>query len=75
VFSDPPYPLDDESLARDLALLVENGWLADGALVVVERAKRSPEPTWPDGLTLLREKKYGETRLWYAETTDRSSDR
>jgi 16S rRNA (guanine966-N2)-methyltransferase len=67
VFSDPPYPLDEEALAHDLALLAGNGWLAPGALVVVERARRSPEPTWPVGLTLLREKKYGETRLWYAE--------
>jgi 16S rRNA (guanine966-N2)-methyltransferase len=67
VFSDPPYPLDEEALARDLALLAGNGWLARGALVVVERARRSPEPTWPPGLTLVREKKYGETRLWYAE--------
>jgi 16S rRNA (guanine966-N2)-methyltransferase len=67
VFSDPPYPLDEEALARDLALLAGNGWLAPDALVVVERASRSPEPTWPAGLTLLREKKYGETRLWYAE--------
>jgi 16S rRNA (guanine966-N2)-methyltransferase len=67
VFSDPPYPLDEESLARDLGLLAGNGWLAPGALVVVERAKRSPEPSWPAGVRLLREKKYGETRLWYAE--------
>ena len=78
VFSDPPYPLDEESLARDLALLASNGWLAEGALVIVERASRSPEPTWPAGLALLREKKYGETRLWYAEETadlSRSTDR
>jgi 16S rRNA (guanine966-N2)-methyltransferase len=70
VFSDPPYPLDEEALARDLALLASNGWLAEGALVIVERASRSPEPTWPTGLALLREKKYGETRLWYAEESD-----
>lgn len=70
VFSDPPYPLSEEELATDLALLVENGWLAEGALVVVERSRRSPEPTWPDGLTPLpgkrRLRKYGETHLWLA---------
>jgi 16S rRNA (guanine966-N2)-methyltransferase len=69
-FSDPPYALDEEALARDLALLASNGWLAPGALVVVERASRSPEPVWPPGLALSREKKYGETRLWYAEAAD-----
>jgi 16S rRNA (guanine966-N2)-methyltransferase len=67
VFSDPPYPLDEAALARDLTLLVDRGWLADEALVVVERSGRSPEPTWPAGLRPQREKKYGETRLWYAE--------
>lgn len=71
VFSDPPYPLDDASVADDLALLVAQGWLADGALVIVERSRRSPEPGWPAGLEPLpgkrRLKKYGETHLWLAE--------
>ena len=36
VFSDPPYPLDDDTVADDLALLVAQGWLDDGALVVAD---------------------------------------
>jgi 16S rRNA (guanine966-N2)-methyltransferase len=67
VFADPPYPLSDEAVAADLAALVAGGWLADDALVVVERGRRSPEPAWPDGLEGTRSKKYGETILWYAE--------
>ncbi len=67
VFLDPPYPLPEDALATDLALLVEHGWLAPGALVVVERSARSPEPTWPTGLGPTRSKRYGETTLWYAE--------
>ncbi|WP_183100658.1 16S rRNA (guanine(966)-N(2))-methyltransferase RsmD [Nocardioides pelophilus] len=70
VFSDPPYPLSDDDVAHDLELLVAHGWLAPDALVVVERGSRSPEPTWPAGITPLpgkrRLKKYGETALWYA---------
>ena len=70
VFLDPPYPLAEADLAHDLSLLVEHGWLADDALVVVERGSRSPAPTWPAGLTPLpgkrSMKKYGETRLWFA---------
>lgn len=70
VFSDPPYPLAEEDLAHDLALLDEHGWLAPDALVVVERGSRSPEPLWPAGIAPLpgkrRMKKYGETTLWYA---------
>jgi 16S rRNA (guanine966-N2)-methyltransferase len=70
VFSDPPYPLGDDAVAEDLALLATRGWLAEEALVVVERSARSPEPTWPPGLDPLpgkrRQKRYGETTLWLA---------
>jgi len=64
-FLDPPYPLDDEVVARDLAALVSHAWLVPGALVVVERSVRSPEPGWPEGFAETRAKKYGETVLWY----------
>jgi 16S rRNA (guanine966-N2)-methyltransferase len=69
VFLDPPYPLSDEEVAADLASLVEHDWLVPGALVVVERSARSPEPSWPDGFTDTRAKRYGETTLWYAEAS------
>ncbi|CAN7498271.1 16S rRNA (guanine(966)-N(2))-methyltransferase RsmD [Knoellia sp. LjRoot47] len=69
VFLDPPYDLGEEALAGNLATLVERGWLDDDALVVVERSKRSAEPTWPEGLVPERVKKYGETVIWYAVRT------
>ena len=53
--------------ADHLAALVEHDWLVPGALVIVERSGRSPEPTWPRGLDGARAKRYGETTLWYAE--------
>jgi 16S rRNA (guanine966-N2)-methyltransferase len=65
VFLDPPYPLDEVALAAVLGKLLPH--LADGAVVVVERSARTPEPSWPDGLERFAEKKYGETRLWFAE--------
>lgn len=65
VYSDPPYPLEEEHVAADLAALVVHGWLVPGALVVVERSRRSAEPIWPDGLGQTRSKRYGETVLWY----------
>ena len=67
VFSDPPYPLDEDRLAEDLRLLATRDWLVPGAMVVVERSSRSPEPTWPTGIASVRSKRYGETTLWYAE--------
>lgn len=67
VFLDPPYPLGEEDLADVLARLATGAWLAPSALVVVERSARSPEPAWPPGLAFEQERRYGETRLWYAQ--------
>lgn len=64
-YLDPPYPLAEPALAEDLSALIGNAWLVPGAMVVVERSSRSPEPAWPDGLELLRDRRYGETVLWY----------
>jgi len=65
VFLDPPYPLDEVTLSDDLGLLEAQRWLVPGAMVVVERSSRSPEPTWPGGIEGERSKRYGETTLWY----------
>lgn len=66
VFIDPPYDVDEDALGAALARLA-SGWLGPEALVVVERSKRSPEPTWPDGLERDgKPRTYGETTLWLA---------
>ncbi len=65
VFADPPYALANEDLESALALLVAHEWLATGSLLVVERSARDAEPAWPQGLVRVREKRYGETVLWY----------
>ncbi len=65
VFLDPPYRLEESSLEVILKNLVPH--LAPGAVVVLERSARSPEPEWPEGLERFAEKKYGGTRLWYLE--------
>ncbi len=59
-FLDPPY---DKGLASPaLAGLVAGGWLAPGALVVVEEAaKAAIDP--PAELTLVDERVYGDTRI------------
>lgn len=65
---DPPYDLGEVELAACLAALTR--LLAGGAAVMVERSSRSPEPVWPEGLERIREKRYGETALWWAEITE-----
>ena len=59
-FLDPPY---EKGLAGPaLAALCEGGWLAANALVVVEEAAKA-EIAAPQGLTLVDERVYGETRI------------
>jgi 16S rRNA (guanine966-N2)-methyltransferase len=67
VLADPPYRLSEEDLAGVLKSLVALEWLADPAVVVVERSVRVPEPRWPEGMARFDERRYGETRLWFAE--------
>ncbi|MFE7801092.1 16S rRNA (guanine(966)-N(2))-methyltransferase RsmD [Nocardia sp. NPDC057440] len=65
--SDPPYDLDTAAVTDDVRALAERGWLAPGALVVVERSIRSPEIDWPAGYVPAKVRKYGETRIELAE--------
>lgn len=61
-FLDPPYDFGDDILAAVLESLA-GGWLAEDALVVVERSARSPEPSWPDGLAPEWDRTYGDTAI------------
>jgi 16S rRNA (guanine966-N2)-methyltransferase len=65
VFIDPPYELATGLLDQVLIDLLP--WLASGAWVMVERSTRSEAPQWPEGLSALDTKKYGETALYFAE--------
>jgi 16S rRNA (guanine966-N2)-methyltransferase len=62
VFLDPPYadPVDDA-----LATLFGGGWVGLDGVVVVERAARDPEPSWPVGVVTDRSRRYGDSTLWY----------
>lgn len=64
IFLDPPYDMAEEVLANAIAkaapLLVHDG------LLLVERDKHSPEPTWPSSLVKDDEKIWGDTVIWSA---------
>jgi 16S rRNA (guanine(966)-N(2))-methyltransferase RsmD len=65
VFADPPYSVPDEEITAVQAALVDGGWLAADAVVVIERATRSGALTWVRGITGEHSRRYGETTLWY----------
>ena len=73
VFIDPPYDLGEAELARVLAALVPR--LTEDAVVVLERSTRSPQPELPDGLGIDRERRYGETALWWLQPVAPSQPR
>ena len=67
VLADPPYAVPDTEVAGWLAAAARNGWLADDAVVVVERGRgpgrRVGTFPWPPPLTALRARRYGDTVL------------
>lgn len=67
VLADPPYQTPGAAVTGMLSRLVANRWLAADAQVVVERARRAEPLSWPDGLVAGRERRYGETVLWYGQ--------
>ncbi len=62
---DPPYVVGEDELVHVLRAL-DAGHLAVGAVVVVERDARSPEPRWPAGWAGEGRRRYGDTALWTA---------
>jgi 16S rRNA (guanine966-N2)-methyltransferase len=69
-FLDPPYALDDGGVHAVLAALAEHGWLRAGAVVVVERASRGQDLSWPAGYEQVRFRRYGEATLWYGRAAE-----
>jgi 16S rRNA (guanine966-N2)-methyltransferase len=65
VFIDPPYDLPTSTVENVVRHLIDNGWLDPAAVVVVERRFRDGGITWPAGIEPYRDKRYGDTVLFY----------
>ncbi|WP_342319649.1 RsmD family RNA methyltransferase [Corynebacterium mayonis] len=65
VLADPPYELADDSVVEMLSALEPT--LVDGAVVVIERHRESPETAWPPAYTpttqKLKKRLYGIARM------------
>lgn len=65
VFADPPYRLPADELHAVLTDLHRSGWLAEGAVLVIERSARDDAWVWPTPIQPIRDRRYGEAWLWY----------
>lgn len=63
VFLDPPYAVTTDALEELLSVL--RPALAEDAVVVIERSRRSPAITWPAGFLDDGTKTYGDTVVHY----------
>lgn len=63
VFMDPPYDQVAEDIPAILELLVENEWVAEGSVIVVERSGRDDAIDWPEEYEEYRTRNYGETAI------------
>jgi 16S rRNA (guanine966-N2)-methyltransferase len=73
VLADPPYSMAAAEVEAFLATLTQ-GWLSPDAVVMVERATRGGEFSWPPGLVALRQRAYGGTTLWYGQGASDGED-
>ena len=67
VFADPPYEVLTADVEAVLEALTVRGWVAPGAVAVVERAASGRLLTWPAGWTQGKERRYGDTRLEFGD--------
>ncbi|GGT91105.1 16S rRNA (guanine(966)-N(2))-methyltransferase RsmD [Streptomyces coeruleorubidus] len=74
VFLDPPYAVTDDDLREILLTLRSEGWLAEEALVTVERSTRGGAFRWPEGFEALRARRYGEGTFWYGRAASTCED-
>jgi 16S rRNA (guanine966-N2)-methyltransferase len=66
VLLDPPYAVPDAEVVTILTALGDGGWLAEDAVVVLERSARDADFPWPQGYEPTRAKTYGEARMNFA---------
>lgn len=74
VLVDPPYDVAAAGLRSMLSGLAGAGWIAEDALVVVERPSRDGESPLPDTWIEDRRRAYGDTALWYGRVDSGGTD-
>lgn len=70
VWLDPPYHVDTAEVDRVVGAVIEQGWVDEDGLVVVERSTRSSPVSFGASLTDTWVRRYGETSLYFAQKED-----
>lgn len=65
IYIDPPYDISDIDIVETLIQLRDGGYVHPDGLIAIERNSRVKEISWPVGFEQLREKTYGQARIFY----------
>jgi 16S rRNA (guanine966-N2)-methyltransferase len=63
VFIDPPYDVANDTITELLQTLISNNFLAEDAVIVVERSGRDELFSVPESLRIESDRALGETRV------------
>ncbi len=74
VLADPPYDIAASDVASAITALARTGWIAPGALVVVERPSRDAQSPLPHSAVDVERRAYGDTVLWYGRMEHEALD-
>lgn len=68
IYLDPPYDFPNTTIEKVLTKISSIGILKAGAVVIVERSSRTQPFHWPEALSALKERKYGEGTVYFANS-------
>lgn len=66
IYLDPPYEVPNSTIEKVLSKIIDNKILKSDGIVIVERSSRSSAFAWPEGFTPVKERKYGEGTVYFA---------
>ena len=66
IYLDPPYDFPNATIEKVLTKIVGNEILKPGGVLVVERSTRTPAFVWPEALSAIKERRYGEGTVYFA---------
>jgi 16S rRNA (guanine966-N2)-methyltransferase len=67
IYLDPPYDVPNSTIEKVLSKIIERKILRSDGVVIAERASRSNAFSWPQGYTPIKERKYGEGTVYFAQ--------